>query len=93
MKPSTLLPSGPCSAWPRKYLQATGVTAMLTKYDAIIAIPTVMASGAKSFFARPASKTTGSSTAMVVSVEASTGRATALAPFSAASAGPIPSRW
>ena len=73
-------------------MHATGVTAMLTKYEAIIAIPTVMASGANSFRARPASKTTGRSTAIVVSVEARTGSATAFAPFSAASAVLMPSR-
>ena len=37
MKPSTACPSRPCSAWPRKNRHATGVTAMLTKYEAIIA--------------------------------------------------------
>jgi hypothetical protein len=45
---------------------------------------TVVASGTKSFLARPTKRTTGSSTAMVVNVEASTGSATALAPSSAA---------
>ncbi len=57
---------------------------MLTKYDAIIATATVSASGAKSFFARPARSSTGRSTAIVVSVDASTGSATALVPSSAA---------
>ena len=45
---------------------------------------TVVASGTKSFLARPTSNTTGRSTAMVVSVEASTGSATALVPCRAA---------
>ena len=70
-----------------------GVTHMLTKYDAIMLTATVTASGTNSFFARPASSTTGSSTAMVVSVDASTGSATALAPASAACAGLMPWRW
>ena len=49
-----------------------------------MATATVSASGANSFFARPASRSTGRSTAMVVSVEAITGSATALVPRSAA---------
>jgi hypothetical protein len=57
-----------------------------------MASATVMASGAKSRRARPASSTTGSSTAIVVSVEASTGSATALAPWRAASTGVSPLR-
>ena len=84
MKRSTACPTRPCSVFPRKYRQATGVTHMLTTYDAIIATETVSASGAKSFLASPASKRTGKSTAIVVSVEASTGSATAFAPCSAA---------
>ncbi len=57
---------------------------MLTKYEAIIATATVRASGAKSFLARPASRSTGRRTAIVVSVEARTGSATAFVPSSAA---------
>ena len=57
---------------------------MLTKYEAIMATATVSASGAKSFLASPASRSTGRSTAIVVSVEASTGSATAFVPSSAA---------
>ncbi len=66
---------------------------MLTKYDALIATPTVSASGAKSFFANPARSKTGSSTAIVVKVDASTGRATAVVPSSAACCTVFPSRW
>ena len=77
-------------ACPRKYRQATGVTQMLTKYEAIMATATVSASGANSFLASPASNSTGRSTAMVVSVEAITGSATALVPRSAASKGAQP---
>ena len=65
---------------------------MLTKYEALIATATVSASGTKSFFASPASRTMGRSTAIVVSVEASTGSATAFAPSRAARYGPFPSR-
>jgi hypothetical protein len=57
---------------------------MLMKYEAIIATATVRASGAKSFFASPASSRTGRRTAIVVSVDASTGSATAFVPSSAA---------
>ncbi len=58
-----------------------------------MATATVSASGAKSFWARPVSNTMGSSTAMVVRVEASTGSATALVPWRAASAVDMPWRW
>ena len=66
---------------------------MLTQYDAIMTIATVRASGANSFFASPASKSTGSSTAIVVSVDANTGkRDYARAGDYAASKGESPSR-
>ena len=45
-----------------------------------MATATVSASGTNSFLARPGSRMTGSSTAMVVRVEARTGSATALVP-------------
>ena len=57
----------PCSEWPRK------IAARHRRHRhadevrlAIIATPTVSASGANSFFARPASRSTGRSTAIVV---------------------------
>ena len=49
------------------------MTHTLTKYEAIIATATVSASGAKSFLARPAKRSTGKSTAIVVSVDANGG--------------------
>ena len=64
---------------------ATGVTATLTKYDATIDAATVSARGTNRRFARPANSSTGSSTAIVVSVEARTGSTTTFVPCSAAS--------
>ena len=57
-----------------------------------MATATVSARGANSFLANPASSNTGSSTAIVVRVDARTGNATAVVPRRAASWVDIPSR-
>ena len=64
---------------------------MLTKNDAAIATATVIARGTNSFWASPANNSTGSSTAIVVSVDASTGNTTAFVPSNAARADDTPS--
>ncbi len=68
---------------------------MLTTYPATIPVATVSARGTKSFFARPASSTTGNRTAIVARVAASAAIATAFAPLSAAATRVLPGefRW